>query len=125
MTRLWGARRRCAPLFLTLLALGGALAPPVLAAPAGQSVGGLLAGAIREEAGGDVKRFYAARGYKPLWVRAGKVGPEAAMLLGYLSTARFDGLRPAIRARSRAPRSSCRPPSRAMFAICAVRAMPR
>lgn len=95
MTSVRGARRRCAPLFLTLLALGGTLAPPALAAPADQGFAAPLANAIREEAGGDVKRFYAARGYKPLWVRAGKVGPEAAMLLGYLSTARFDGLKPA------------------------------
>ena len=44
--------------------------------------------AIREEAGGDVNRFYAARAYKPLWVRAGKVGPEAAMLLERLGFTR-------------------------------------
>jgi murein L,D-transpeptidase YcbB/YkuD len=91
MTRLRGARR-CAPLFLTLLTLGAALAPPALAAPAAQSMS--IADAIRAEADGDVRRFYAARGWKPLWVRGGKVGPEAATLLGYLSTARFDDLRP-------------------------------
>src|SRR3546814_20043814 len=34
MTPVRGARRRCAPLFLTLLALGGTPAPSVLAAPA-------------------------------------------------------------------------------------------
>ena len=94
MTFVRGARRRCAPLFLTLLALGGTLAPPALAAPADQGFAAPLANAIREEAGGDVKRFYADRGFKPLWVDGGKVGPEAAMLLGYLSTARFDGLKP-------------------------------
>jgi len=48
---------------------------------------------IREEAGGDVGRFYAARAWKPLWVRAGKIGPEAVTLLGYLSTASRDGLK--------------------------------
>jgi len=75
-----------------LLALGGALAPPAIAAPAALA-GETLGDAIREEAGGDIERFYAARGYKPLWVRAGKVGAEAATLLGYLSTASRDGLK--------------------------------
>ena len=76
-----------------MLALGTTLASPVFAAPAAQMATPALAAAIREEAGGDVKRFYAARGYKTLWIRAGKVGPEAATLLGYLSTASRDGLK--------------------------------
>jgi murein L,D-transpeptidase YcbB/YkuD len=76
-----------------LLALGGTIAPPVLAAPAAQGAAVPIASAIREEAGGDVKRFYAARAYKPLWIRAGKVGPEAVTLLGYLSTASRDDLK--------------------------------
>ncbi len=65
----------------------------MLAAPAAQGTTAALTTAIREEAGGDVRRFYAARGYKPLWVRAGKVGPEAVTLLGYLSTASRDDLK--------------------------------
>ena len=76
-----------------MLALGGTIAPPVLAAPAAQGAAVPLANAIREEAGGDVKRFYAARAYKPLWIRAGKVGPQAVTLLGYLSTASRDDLK--------------------------------
>jgi murein L,D-transpeptidase YcbB/YkuD len=76
-----------------LLALGGTIAPPVFAAPAAQGAAVPIASAIREEAGGDVKRFYAARAYKPLWIRAGKVGPEAVTLLGYLSTASRDDLK--------------------------------
>lgn len=86
-------RHRCAPLFLALLALGTTLAPPALAAPAAQATTPALTTAIRDEAGGDVKRFYAARAYKPLWIRAGKVGPEAVTLLGYLSTASRDDLK--------------------------------
>lgn len=86
-------RHRCAPLFLALLALGTTLAPPALAAPAAQATTPALTTAIREEAGGEVKRFYAARAYKPLWIRAGKVGPEAVTLLGYLSTASRDDLK--------------------------------
>ena len=76
-----------------MLALGGTIAPPVLAAPAAQGAAIPIASAIREEAGGDVKRFYAARAYKPLWIRAGKIGPEAVTLLGYLSTASRDDLK--------------------------------
>jgi len=67
--------------------------PPALAAPAAQGATPALTTAIREEAGGDVKRFYAARAYKPLWIRAGKVGPEAVTLLSYLSTASRDDLK--------------------------------
>lgn len=76
-----------------MLALGAPLAAPAFAAPAVQATSPALVGAIREEAGGDVKRFYASRGYKPLWVRAGKLGPEAAVLLGHLSTASRDDLK--------------------------------
>ncbi len=76
-----------------MLALGGTIAPPVFAAPAAQGAAIPIASAIREEAGGDVKRFYAARAYKPLWIRAGKIGPEAVTLLGYLSTASRDDLK--------------------------------
>ncbi|KQZ73456.1 hypothetical protein ASE06_13840 [Sphingopyxis sp. Root214] len=76
-----------------MLALGITLAPPAFAAPAATGASAPLTAAIREEAGGDVKRFYAARGYKPLWVRAGKIGPEAVALLGYLSTASRDDLK--------------------------------
>lgn len=76
-----------------MLALGAPLAPPAFAAPAAPGTSPALAGAIREAAGGDVRRFYAARDYRPLWVRAGKPGPEAVTLLGYLSTASRDGLK--------------------------------
>lgn len=76
-----------------MLALGGTLAQPAFAAPATVPAGS-LATAIREEAGGDIRRFYAARGYKPLWVRAGRIGPDADILLAYLSSASRDGLKP-------------------------------
>ena len=82
-----GARRRCVPLFLALLALGAA--PPALAQSSGT-----LAGALRDESGGDIRRFYAERDFRPLWVRAGKIGPQAEMLLSYLESAGLDGLKP-------------------------------
>ncbi|HEY0622963.1 L,D-transpeptidase family protein [Sphingomonas sp.] len=56
---------------------------------------GPVATAIRAEAGGDLRKFYAARNYRPLWAATGRIGPEAATLLGYLRSARLDGLDPA------------------------------
>ena len=49
--------------------------------------------AIREEAGGAFKRFYADRGFRPLWVSDGKIGRQADALLDDLASARFDGLK--------------------------------
>ena len=53
-----------------------------------------MVAAIRDEAGGVLKRFYAARGYRPLWASDGRVGPAADTLLGYIDDARRDGLKP-------------------------------
>lgn len=49
---------------------------------------------MREEAGGDLGRFYAERGFRPLWLRSGKIGPQAATLIAWLESAELDGLRP-------------------------------
>lgn len=49
---------------------------------------------LREQAGGRIKRFYAARGFWPLWVEAGRIGPSAQVLLEFLETADLDGLDP-------------------------------
>lgn len=49
---------------------------------------------LREQAGGRIKRFYAARDFRPLWVEAGKIGPSAQVLLEFLGTADLDGLSP-------------------------------
>ncbi|MBB4860397.1 murein L,D-transpeptidase YcbB/YkuD [Novosphingobium chloroacetimidivorans] len=53
-----------------------------------------LLAAIREEAGGDVKRFYAERGYHPLWTVGNRIGPTAGIFIDYLVTAEQDGLNP-------------------------------
>lgn len=50
--------------------------------------------AIRDEASGAFKRFYADRGYRPLWVSGGKIGRQAGALLDNLTSAHFDGLKP-------------------------------
>lgn len=50
--------------------------------------------AIQQAASGATKRFYAERGYKPLWAPAGRIGRSADIFLAYLETAQLDGLRP-------------------------------
>ncbi|MEO6041605.1 MAG: hypothetical protein ABIP41_06870, partial [Croceibacterium sp.] len=41
---------------------------------------------------GDLKAFYAARAFQPLWIdRSGQPTEAAATLVGYLQTAQFDG----------------------------------
>lgn len=94
-----GTRRRRVPLFLIALALGAGLHPPAIAAPKPKAaraapVPAAVLDAMREEAGGDLQRFYAERGFRPIWVRQGGVGPQAATLIAYLESARLDGLKP-------------------------------
>ena len=50
--------------------------------------------ALRDEAGGSLKRFYAERGYRPLWAQDGRIGRAADALIGYLAAADLDGLKP-------------------------------
>lgn len=52
--------------------------------------------AALRSAGGDrdVRAFYAARNYRPLWTRNGALGPEADHVLELLETADADGLDP-------------------------------
>jgi murein L,D-transpeptidase YcbB/YkuD len=94
-------RRRRTPLSLTLLvALGVAAPSPASAAPAraGAAAEGPVADAVtsalRKQAGGALKRFYAERGFRPLWIVDGKIGPAARTLIGYLAFAQLDGLDP-------------------------------
>ncbi|MGE4431198.1 MAG: L,D-transpeptidase family protein [Sphingobium sp.] len=53
-----------------------------------------IAGALREEAGGMLRRFYASREYKPLWIRNGRISATAERFLSYVETADLDGLKP-------------------------------
>jgi murein L,D-transpeptidase YcbB/YkuD len=73
------------------LALGLA-AMPAAAQPGGGSIEGAVRSAVRADR--EVERFYQARGYRPLWVRGGAVGPEAVQLLQLIKTAGADGLVP-------------------------------
>ncbi|WP_336962988.1 L,D-transpeptidase family protein [Sphingobium aquiterrae] len=74
-------------------------APAEAPAPAAQQVAqqaplDALPLAIREEAGGSFRRFYAGRRFRPLWVQDGQIGPAGSMFVGFLKTAHYDGLRP-------------------------------
>lgn len=74
---------------LRLIAVALALAPlAAQAAPAS------FAEAVREEAGGELRRFYAARAYRPLWVKGDAVARHSKTLLAWLESARADGLDP-------------------------------
>jgi len=89
--------RRCIPLFVVLAALGGAIAvpAPARAASGEKAAPATIAQSLREEAGGALRRFYATRDFKPLWVaKSGRIGPAADRFLGYLETASLDGLKP-------------------------------
>lgn len=99
-------RRNRIPLHLMLVvaAAGAGWATPAAAAPAREAKaapesGSTKAGAdavalaIREEAGGSLKRFYASRGFRALWAPGGKIGPEADTLIGFLKSADLDGLK--------------------------------
>lgn len=92
-------RRRRIPLLLSISLCAATLSPA--AAWAGQDVPaaaearlGPVATAIREQADGNLRKFYAERSYRPLWAKTSRIGPEADLLLGYLRSAELDGLNP-------------------------------
>src|SRR3546814_19957696 len=74
------------------LPISWAAAPLYAAASAAPDAA--VAAAIRDEAGGDLKRFYRHRGYRPLWVEGTRPGPQAEKLVSYLATASLSGLKP-------------------------------
>ena len=81
-----------------LLLLVGTQAAAVAAPPrenAARTSARAIAQAIGDQADGALKKFYATRGYWPLWAASGRIGPEAETLLGFLATADLDGLKPA------------------------------
>ena len=90
---------RIPPSFLAVTLCAAAATPlPALAQqdrPAAAAARmGPVATAIRAQADGKVRKFYAARGYRPLWARSGRIGREADVLIGYLRSAGLDGLDP-------------------------------
>jgi len=87
-------RRLLAPVALAL-ALGlvpGAPGPTLAQA---QAVAPSMRAVLADRAPGDLRAFYAARGWQPLWLdEAGRVRQAAFLLLGQVEQARMDGIRP-------------------------------
>lgn len=87
------------PLFLFLLFVIAAAWPhsapaaPRAETAASEARAASVAIEIRAQARGRLKKFYASRGFWPLWASAGKIGPEAQSLIGFLETAELDGLK--------------------------------
>src|SRR3546814_1131869 len=100
---LYKARRRCRATYrsmqagrlllrsLPAIVMVSMLVPPPVAAqaPAGNSV----AAEVQSSASGKLKKFYRPRGYWPLWVHEGELGPSADRLIELVSSAELDGLR--------------------------------
>lgn len=84
------------------LALAGGLAAAAAVAgssgcagpPAGAAAASPLRPALAQAADPDLRAFYQARGWRPLWIQGSGLRPEAAGLVGMLQTAREDGLSP-------------------------------
>ncbi len=85
-------RRSILGLAALAIASGGIGFPPALAA--GPEKPSTLSSAIRDEASGKYRDFYARRNYKPLWMTKGKPGVSATKLISYIATSRADGLDP-------------------------------
>ncbi|MES2054520.1 MAG: L,D-transpeptidase family protein [Pseudomonadota bacterium] len=87
----------CLPacLIIATVTASPATAAPARAEPARAKAGptGPVGLAIRDEAGGALKRFYADRGFRPLWAPGGKIGRQADTLIRFLKSAELDGLR--------------------------------
>lgn len=72
-----------------------AATPGKIAAPKTSPAARAVAVAIRAQAGGVSRSFYAGRGFWPLWAADGKIGPEADTFVAMLKQADRDGLNPA------------------------------
>jgi L,D-transpeptidase YcbB len=79
---------------LSLLTIGVWTLPAFAASDQPQDSQKDITAEIKDQAHGRIKKFYASRGFTPLWASAGKIGPQADALLGFLTTANLDGLKP-------------------------------
>jgi murein L,D-transpeptidase YcbB/YkuD len=79
--------------FLLLVA---ALAPAGIALPAPAAAQGYRALTLRaaDVSNREIRSFYQARGWRPLWVRDGDLAPEAFQLLELIDSAELDGIDP-------------------------------
>ncbi|MDB5683664.1 MAG: putative L,D-transpeptidase YcbB [Sphingomonas bacterium] len=53
-----------------------------------------VAAEIKKQVGGRLRGFYRPRGYWPLWVKGGAIGPQAEQFIELASTADLDGVDP-------------------------------
>ena len=87
------------PLYL-MLTLAAGWSPATPAAPprpqvaTSPAMARQVAAQIQEQANGQIRSFYASRGFWPLWASTGRIGPEADALLEFLRGADLDGLEP-------------------------------
>ncbi|MCD2325212.1 L,D-transpeptidase family protein [Sphingomonas sp. IC-56] len=81
-----------APFLAILLAAAVPLAPSSAAAQTSPALIDAMEGA--DSGSREIRSFYRARAYEPLWIRDDMVGPEAATLLTLIETADLDGLDP-------------------------------
>jgi murein L,D-transpeptidase YcbB/YkuD len=81
-----------APFLAMLLAAALPLAPFSAAAQTSPALIDAMEGA--DSGSREIRSFYRARAYEPLWIRDDMVGPEAATLLTLIETADLDGLDP-------------------------------
>src|SRR5687767_8714765 len=82
---------------LAMAALAAPLSQPVQAQARLEAAGpeAALTREIAERAGKDLRPFYAARQYRPLWLNEfGRPSGAASMLMHHLRTAQFDGVSP-------------------------------
>ncbi|MBB5711351.1 L,D-transpeptidase family protein [Sphingomonas xinjiangensis] len=88
------ARARFPRVRAPLLALVLAVALPM--APAAAQTSPALIDALEgaDASSREIRAFYRARAFEPLWIRDDMVGPEAATLLTLIETAELDGLDP-------------------------------
>ena len=68
--------------------------PVAQAQVAGPDAGESVALEIRDHVDGEIKDFYAQRGFWPLWIENGQVSPAAERLVELIRTADVDGLDP-------------------------------
>jgi len=89
-------RSRPAPALLLRASLPALLALAALPAETRAQFAPPQVAAALKSAGGDreVRGFYKARGYRPLWIRGSTLGPEADRVLELVGTADLDGLDP-------------------------------
>ena len=89
------ARARSSRVRAPLLAMLLAAAFPLSAPAAAQTSPALIDAMEGADSGSrEIRSFYRARAFEPLWIRDGMVGPEAATLLTLIETADLDGLDP-------------------------------